>query len=89
MVVVEPEREAHPLDRFFARCLDDKDAVRPLSRSGDLESALDLVHRPEDATGDDAGRVTAVAGREAERVGAARSERGLDQVKLSASSTMN
>jgi hypothetical protein len=84
MVVVEPEREAHPLDGFLARRLDDDRAVGPLARFDDLELAVDLVDGAETAAPGDARRVAAEPGRESKGVGAARSERGLDQLRLCA-----
>jgi hypothetical protein len=63
VVVVEAERETHPLDRLFTRSLNEQDAVRLLSRGGDLEPAAYLVHRPEATACRDTRRVAAVPDR--------------------------
>ena len=66
MVVVEPEREPHALDRLLARRAHEHDAVSQLSRLGDLEPAAHLVDGPENPAGCEARRVAAVPGRESE-----------------------
>ena len=81
MVVVETEREAHALDGRFARRAHHDGAVRKLSSLGDLKAVVDLIDRPEHAPANDPRRVAAEPGRESKGVGAARSERGLDQVR--------
>ena len=82
MVVVEPQREPHAFDRLLPRRADEHDAVRQLSRLRDLQLPVGLVNRPEDAAGCNARGVAAVAGGESEGVGPARSERGLDQLRV-------
>jgi hypothetical protein len=43
VIVIDPERETHSLDRLLALHADDQGAVRVLSRLGNLEPSLDLM----------------------------------------------
>src|SRR5262245_26309455 len=82
MVVLETEREAHALDGSFAWGAHDDGAVRKLSCLGDLQAAVDLVNGTQRPSADARRGVATEPGRQSERVGAARSERGLDQLTL-------
>ena len=54
MVVVEPEREPHALDRGLARRADEHGAVRQLARLCDFQPSAALIDGSEDAAGCDA-----------------------------------
>ena len=82
MVVVEPEREPHALDRGLARRADEHGAVGQLPRLCDFQPSVVLIDGSEEAAGYDSCCIAAVPGRESEGVGAARSERRLDQRRV-------